>query len=294
MNPLIDFWMEKIALSPKTLNDVYSRLIKPNVLKPKNNADVAAAINLDLKEDFLKVMDEVYKDSPDKAKAYRAYQDDFTAKEMRRMGVSTPANDWDYLGEALHGKIISPRKKGMFPKDFVKEKINVPAAGGFSFNLKANPGSFLENLRFVDKDVSGKSRETLNRLAGMHELAELQVGKKEGKRMRAQKHFFSGADDYLPRDELMDEIKNFKRNVSSHVSPEVLLREHNMLSKLEGMDPRDIQQVRDRFRRLRSSSGELEVLDDVIPGGFGIGERLSPSARKHLGEKYLRKFRGGN
>lgn len=76
---------------------------------------------------------------------------------------------------------------------------------------------------------------------------------------------------------------------ASHLHPDVVLREHNVLSTLSGGSPETIDAVKKTFSNMRTATGEKDVLDAFIPGGYGTGNRLSRHARKRISESMISK-----
>lgn len=105
---------------------------------------------------------------------------------------------------------------------------------------------------FKVKSMNPVNREATNRIARLHEGMELRVGKKL--KNKAPKMFHG------------------------HLSPEVVLRESNIMATL----PKELKQTRQTFVKLRGASGEIRALRDVIPD-FKYGkERLSRHQIKNL------------
>jgi len=145
----------------------------------------------------------------------------------------------------LGGSVIAPSRG-----DALKSmSANFPKAKTLPQVVKdveaANPGNM------------GSIRKGLDAVVKGHELAESQIPKSRQ---------WSTA--------MRQEIPKFE----SHMSPEVLLREHNMISTL----PESQKGVGDIIRAMRQDSREAKVLSTLLPGfEFGKSPRLSPAMKKN-------------
>lgn len=133
--------------------------------------------------------------------------------------------------------------------------------------------SILPKMYGID-NMSPKARRATNDIVLTHELEELKGGNRAVRALRKGKDTMT---------------------TTGHAHPEVLFREHNMLSSLD-LKGKDKKDVIDQFRRMRGSPGpagkDLEALDNVLApfGGYGNGIRINRSARKHLTDKLLKQY----
>jgi len=118
----------------------------------------------------------------------------------------------------------------------------------------------LKGFRKAEARLTPKSKEAVNRLVGVHEGIERHLAKKKK----------------LPGG-----------TFASHISPEVLLRESNIVSTL----PKDLKGAKNFFKTMRGYSGETEKLKEMFPGfEYGKG-RISRHARKRMMERAVEKGR---
>jgi len=145
---------------------------------------------------------------------------------------------------------------------------------------------YVEKMPFKGEDAEYKrkfTRAIQDRLMGLHEADEL-VATKDYRR-----NVIRGKEITTP---------------TRHTSPEVLLKEHNMLTTLEGA-PEDVKNT--VIKNMRSARNkviipksntpgltETDVIDKTLGrlGPYGSGARVNRSARKHLIDIMNRNYQG--
>lgn len=117
-----------------------------------------------------------------------------------------------------------------------------------------------------EKPVGKIENQAFNDIVAHHENNEFLAGKLLSKSLKA---------------------KNRDTSFASHFHPDVLLKEHNLVSSLSGAPKESINNVRNTFRSMRDHTGETPFLDNFIPGGYGTGPRINRRYRKYLSDKML-------
>lgn len=132
-------------------------------------------------------------------------------------------------------------------------KILTPEAGDATRLFRNVPEEAVPGLpKALSKLKSPKQRKALEGVVKGHELAESQV----------------------------KPTTSFGQY--GHRSPDVILREHNMIQTL----PKGMKRAAEPMRKLREAGGEAGALREATGFEFGKGQRISRHARKRLTEMY--------
>ncbi len=170
------------------------------------------------------------------------------------------------MPSALDPKVLSDKGRHVVEKAYGK-KPHIFMRGNTIKGLRESMSTPSMGLYKVlnPKKLDGKNKEMFSRILGMHEAHEL----------RATKEIVSG--------------KYRKSSLgSSHISPSVMLREHNMTKTL----PSDFVETKKMLQGLRADDGSVNAIKEKVLKKFKYGEspRLSRHAIKNisktLGESY--------
>lgn len=139
-------------------------------------------------------------------------------------------------------------------------------------------------LNVLSETPTPKERVVLNRLGDMHELHEIQAGRRAAKRYKRNITEF---------DKKQNNARSIFNERHSHESPEVLLREHNDITTLKPADGVDPVKIRNAFKGLRQQTADAKLLDPYLEriGGYGSTQRLSRHAIRRLNEKILSNYK---
>jgi len=149
------------------------------------------------------------------------------------------------------------------PKNPLSNQIALPRGGSFKA-LQRKP----ETRGFVSGVTTGAGQRAVNTAIGLHEGFEKAV-----------------------RPERI-------RPVATHLSPDVWVKEHNMLARMTGPGA---QEARDVFSKMRHSSGEAEAFSGVLQDAFGPrmanfqygqGEKIPKAMRNRLFD-HIKKMAAG-
>jgi hypothetical protein len=149
------------------------------------------------------------------------------------------------------------------PKTPLRNQIALPRGGSFKA-LQRKP----ETRGFVSGVTTGAGRRAVNTAIGLHEGFEKAV-----------------------RPERI-------HPVATHLSPDVLIKEHNMLARMTGPGA---QEARDVFSKMRHSTGEAEAFSGVLHDAFGPrmanfqygqGEKIPKAMRNRLFD-HIKKMAAG-
>jgi hypothetical protein len=102
-------------------------------------------------------------------------------------------------------------------------------------------GGVLPHLRQEIRSLQPKAKEIANRVVRLHEKFELQAAKELRKR----------------------KMGPASASVASHISPSVLLREHNLMRSLKGEDADRVRQV---LKKVRQGEGSSRRIRKAVPG----------------------------
>lgn len=145
----------------------------------------------------------------------------------------------------------------------------------------ASKGAVWKTIRDLAPNTSTTPAEKviLNRIGDLHELHEVQAARK------AARNFKKLSPSSLDTNYGL----NYFRKATGHVSPEVLLREHNDLAALKGTPSVSADKIRGVYRNMRVETGDAKLLDPYIEriGGYGSTSRLSRHAIKRLSNKII-------
>lgn len=171
-------------------------------------------------------------------------------------GMSEAMEDIVRHSKELHGKIQQPHG-GAIRALTTKPKMESISKLFMNKKQKSNLAKYrTQMMNLPVKSISKEDKEMINRIGLMHEGAEIKVK---------------------------------KRNVApirSHVSPEVLLKEHNMIITL---DPKKYPGSINFFKTLRNITGENKLLSSIYPGfKYGQGSRLSRHKIKGMTNQFIK------
>lgn len=160
------------------------------------------------------------------------------------------------IGPTYMPKVMSDPETKETLEAFMPGGSGIPSAAGHIMT----GGGLTNTLKQMDPEfsrLSGKNKEVLDRVGLMHEVFERHAAKK------------------LNPSQLVNPFNRWKM----HVSPEVLLREHNLVTTL----PREHDLVRAGMRGFRDMGGETGAIKEAIPAfEYGAGPRFSRHAIKNL------------
>jgi DNA ligase D-like protein (predicted 3'-phosphoesterase) len=164
----------------------------------------------------------------------------------------------DFLSNIRYG-IARKKGKGLSLDELREYKLRAEKRVNFPYNkfpgnkiiASGKGGAVRATKDFVEQNpklLSGKNKKIINYLGLMHEGFEANVKKPS--------------------------------NFFTHASPEVLLKEHNLITTL----PKKYKSAGNYFRGIRSVSGESDIMQNTIQHGFEYGKssRFSRHAIKRL------------
>ena len=221
---------------------------------------------------------------------------DVTASKLRRKLMEVSNLDMPHkkqtavlgkLSDALFNSANSKYKlsnsniaRGLAEKEYAAELAKAPAYTVLRPTI-ASKGAVWKTIRDLAPNTSTTPAEKviLSRLGDLHELHEVQAARKAARSFR--KLSPSSLDTNYG-------LKYFRKE-TSHVSPEVLLREHNDLATLRGSSSISADKIRGIYKNMREVTGDAKLLDPYIEriGGYGSTTRLSRHAIKRLSNKII-------
>jgi hypothetical protein len=148
------------------------------------------------------------------------------------------------------GPVTTAFPKSQEAKSLIKNMLgDVPSGKIFA---KGDASKLLKDKGLLKEKLSPENKNMFNKLMLMHEEIERKAGKKA------------------------KELVNF----NTHGSPDVILRESNLLATL----PKEHQALKDVFKTVRNLDQTKNILENSIKGFRYGGQRYSRHARKRMNE----------
>ena len=259
---------EKRAVDLKGLRKAWSATVKPSLVRAgykrsgRFGGDVALSKKKDSLSGFLipakkeiaaNIKKKWYLPRLIREELLKMYPDNITDKVYLKGQFSMPK----YMKNALR---VGSRVAYLAEKTLGKTRVGKGFGKIMQESLEKGYPKLDKYKSKAGKASSAKNKEAINRIVGVHEGIEKIVGKKNRKGFKAER--FSG-----------------------HLSPDVLLRESNIVSTL----PKELRGAKAYFQNLRA--GEGADMKKMFPGfEYGKG-RISRHARKRLMERAIEKKR---
>jgi len=245
---------EKRSVDLKGLRKAWGATVKPYLLRSKQGGH-SASYRLNFSESHpntLKNLRENYTNQ-----AVRDYIERLNrTKGLGRIFVKGPQHKRISANEGVRLKQLRHTLSNTPPKE-------QPVTYGLVEGAVRRIGSKFKGAKGTESRLDPKNKEAINRIVGIHEGIERKVS------------------------------KNLKRlggwTRGGHISPEVLLRESNIVSTL----PKELKGAKSYLKTIRMSGNEKDEMRRMFPGfEYGKG-RISRHARKPMMERAAEKVRIG-